>query len=181
MTLWLVRHAQPVTEPGVCYGALDLPAEAAATRRAAQALADRVPGGALVSTSPLQRCQQLALDLRVLRPDLSYKTETALAEMNFGCWEGQRWDSIPQAALAAWTADFWLHRFGGVQSVADLVTQVAALWDAQASVGNRVWITHAGVIRAASLLAQGVRRVDDAAQWPLQAPGFGQWCWLDIG
>jgi len=179
MTLWLVRHAQPLTEPGVCYGAWDLPADALATRQAAQALADVLPSGVLVFTSPLQRCEQLALVLRALRPDLTYTTEADLAEMNFGCWEGQRWDRIPQAALAAWTANFWQHRFGGVQSVADVVGRVARLWDAQVGASHRVWITHAGVIRAASLLAQGVRRVDDAAQWPLQAPGFGQWCSLD--
>jgi alpha-ribazole phosphatase len=44
-----------------------------------------------------------------------------------------------------------------------------------------VWITHAGVIRATTLLAQGVRRVDQAQQWPQAAPAFGQWVVLPRG
>ena len=43
-----------------------------------------------------------------------------------------------------------------------------------------VWITHAGVIRAATLLAQGRRVVDDAKHWPVQAPDFGEWQVLNI-
>ena len=39
MKLWLVRHAQVLLPPGICYGATDVAADAAATLRAAQALA----------------------------------------------------------------------------------------------------------------------------------------------
>ena len=45
---------------------------------------------------------------------------------------------------------------------------------------DHVWITHAGVIRAAQLLAQGVRHVERADQWPVDAPAFGQWCTLVV-
>jgi alpha-ribazole phosphatase len=45
---------------------------------------------------------------------------------------------------------------------------------------NQVWITHAGVIRAARLIASGKRRVAQASEWPVDAPGFGQWCTLDL-
>jgi alpha-ribazole phosphatase len=88
--IWLVRHAQPVIAPGVCYGALDVPADAQATRQAALGLAQRMPHKVLLSVSPLLRCQQLAQALLALRPDLSHQTEARLAEMNFGNWEGQR-------------------------------------------------------------------------------------------
>jgi alpha-ribazole phosphatase len=43
-----------------------------------------------------------------------------------------------------------------------------------------VWITHAGVIRAAGLLARGVTHLDDASQWPREAPGFGAWTVVDL-
>ncbi|MDD2927215.1 histidine phosphatase family protein [Rhodoferax sp.] len=176
MSLWLVRHAQPLIEPGVCYGALDVAADETATTQAAQALAQVLPHGARVSSSPLQRCERLTLVLCGLRPDLTYKVDARLVEMNFGCWEGQRWDSLAADELARWTADFWHHRFGGVESVADVMQRVAAAWDdAAAGPGPQVWVTHAGVIRAVELLAQGVRQLSDAAQWPVQAPGFGQW------
>jgi len=182
VTLWLVRHGLPLVKPGVCYGTLDVAADPHSTRQAAQALADTLPQGLQVLFSPLQRCKQLALDLQGLRPDLLYKCESRLVEMDFGCHEGLRWDGIDPQAYDAWTADFWNHRFGGMESVADLMARVAALWrEASGAAQDQVWITHAGVIRAASLLARGVRRIDVASQWPSAAPGFGQWLTVDAG
>ena len=176
MKLTLVRHAQPLVASGVCYGALDMPADTQATRQAASNLAPSLSTGLQVITSPLQRCQQLAQSLQELRPDLRYQTDARLTEMNFGCFEGQRWDSIAPESMDEWTADFWQHRFGGVESVAALMARVASVWDeATASGQPQVWITHAGVIRAATLLAQGVRRIERAQDWPLAGPAFGQW------
>lgn len=177
--LWLVRHAQPHIASGVCYGALDVAADPQATRQAAQTLAQHLPEHAQLYASPLQRCELLVQSVCALRPDLACQTDDRLAEMNFGCWEGQRWDSIPQSAYDAWTADFWLHRFGGAESVAEFMARVAQAW-AEGHSGSpggvaQVWVTHAGVIRAASLLAQGIHEVHDAAVWPADAPGFGQW------
>ena len=177
MKLWLARHAQPLIESGVCYGATDVAADWQATQVAAQALSEILPMGLELVTSPLQRCQQLTNCLRALRPDLVGQTDARLAEMDFGCWEGQRWDAIPQADYERWTADFGQHRFGGKESVQAFMQRVASAWDEAQLAGQEVvWITHAGVIRAASLLAQGVRQVDQAAQWPPAAPAFGAWC-----
>ena len=176
---WLVRHAQPLVASGVCYGALDVAADPQATQDAAQALARHLPLRAQIISSPLQRCEQLTKVLCALRPDLSQKPDARLAEMDFGCWEGQRWDSIPQAAYEAWTADFWLHRFGGAESVASFMARVAQAWaDSLAALETgvpQVWVSHAGVIRAAGLLMEGVHEVHDAALWPAHAPAFGQW------
>lgn len=179
-TLWLVRHAQPLVAPAVCYGQLDVPADANATQAAAQALAKQLPYGAQLHVSPLQRCELLAQYLRALRPDLAYKKEARLAEMHFGQWEGCAWSQVPKAALDAWTADFWQHRFGGQECVAEFMARVACAWQeaqAQCHSGEApVWLTHAGVIRAVSLLARGVQEVHDSALWPMDAPAFGQ-CW----
>jgi len=54
VSLILVRHAQPLVASGLCYGALDVAADLAATQLAAQALARTLPLGALLSVSPLQ-------------------------------------------------------------------------------------------------------------------------------
>ena len=176
MKLWLVRHAQPLIEPGVCYGATDVVADAQLTLEAAQALARILPQGVPIVSSPLQRCERLAQCLRGLRPDLAYKKDVRLMEMDFGCWEGQRWDAIPQAEFDRWLADFGDHRFGGRESVHEVMQRVANAWDEmQAHGSDAVWITHAGVIRAANLLALGVRQVSQAAQWPREAPAFGGW------
>ena len=179
MNLWMVRHAQPLIAQGLCYGSTDVVADEGATLLAAQALAGSLPLGLVVSCSPLQRCERLAHVLHGLRPDLAYKIDGRLVEMDFGCWEQQRWDRIPQADYDRWTNDFFHHRFGGRECVADVMQRVGAAWDETRRVGqNAVWITHAGVIRAASLLSRGVREVHQAADWPQQAPAFGGWCSL---
>ena len=181
MRLWLVRHAQPLVAQGVCYGATDVPADATATMQAAQALALALPPGVDVISSPLQRCEHLAEFLRGLRSDLTYASDPRLKEMDFGSWEGLRWADIAPHEFAQWTANFGDWRFGGMESVQDVMTRVASLWDESRSAGNEaVWVTHAGVIRAAILLSQGMREVSRADQWPSQSIAFGQATVLDL-
>lgn len=181
MKLWLVRHAQPLVAAGVCYGASDLPADDAATRACAAQLSLQLPQGVALITSPLQRCEQLAKQIKGLRPDLMIKRDARLVEMDFGCWEGQRWDTIPKEAFDAWTVDFGAHPFGGRESVDQLLQRVAAARaEAQQQGRDAVWVTHAGVIRAMTLLGQGIERLERAEQWPQQAPGFGEWQQLPL-
>jgi alpha-ribazole phosphatase len=42
-----------------------------------------------------------------------------------------------------------------------------------------LWITHAGVIRACSLLMQGIYRVAAPEQWPQAVVEFGQYNYID--
>lgn len=180
MKLWLVRHAQPLISPGVCYGATDVASDPQAMLEVAQALAKSLPNGVSVVSSPLKRCEHLARCLQGLRPDLTYKKDARLAEMDFGHWEGWRWDSIPQADFDRWTADFAGHRFGGKMSVCEFMQSVVSAWDeTQCRGSDATWITHAGVIRAATLISRGERRVHQATQWPREAPDFGRWCELE--
>ena len=180
-TLWLVRHAQPLLAPGLCYGATDVPADAQATQRAAQAIAPALLPHTTVISSTLQRCELFAHSLQGLRPDLTYKFDARLTEMNFGVWEGQPWDAIERDAFDAWTADFSNHPFGGQESVAEFMQRVTLAWrDTLALPGPALWVTHAGVIRAATLLSQGVHEVTQASQWPSAAPAFGGWCTLAL-
>ena len=183
MTLWLVRHARPLVEPGVCYGALDVAADTAETEQAAQALAAVLPHDLTVHHSPLQRCEQLTQSLCGLRPDLIPKPDVRLVEMDFGEWEGVPWDQIPRAALDAWTTNFGDHRFGGVESANAVLRRVASAWQDTWNAmgeGDAVWITHAGVIRAAMLIAQGVSAVQTSDQWPRLAADWGQWMTLPV-
>ena len=179
-TIWLVRHAQPLVKPGICYGQLDVAADAEATAASARALAAALPPATRIVCSPLQRCELLAHTLYGLRADLTCKTEPRLMELGFGAWEGRRWDDIGQTAIDAWVADFAHHRPGGGESVASLMQRVAEVWGDSRGTANTLWITHAGVIRAATLLHQGLRRPSRAAQWPALAPGFGEWTVLTI-
>ncbi len=178
--LWLVRHAQPVVAAGTCYGALDVPADAAATQVAARRLAQALPKRAIARYSTLQRCELLALVTQALRTDLTIDPDDRLREMDFGAWEGRAWDSIGQSAIDAWTADFALHRPGGGDNLAGLLARVAAaLHDARQQMRGGtdvVWFTHAGVARCVAwLLAHGEGRMPRADEWPVPAPAWGEW------
>ena len=169
-----MRHAEVLAAPGLCYGASDLPADPAATQAAAQRLAAQLPAGSVLHTSPLQRCELLAQSLQALRPDLMLKTDVRLREFDFGRWEQRPWADIPRAAFDAWLADFAHARPGGGDSVAALMARVAAAWDDwRASGRDAVWVTHAGVVRAARLLVTGQRQVHTASDWPAEGLAFG--------
>ncbi|MFO6421581.1 histidine phosphatase family protein [Hylemonella sp. W303a] len=176
MKLWLVRHAPPLIASGVCYGASDVEADAERTADCAARLAAELPRGLRIHCSPLRRCTQLAQVLCTLRPDLHLRQDARLREMDFGRWEGVRWDDIPRAAYDAWTAHFATERFGGHESANELLQRVAAARaDVQAAGQDAVWVTHAGVLRAMTVLKEGLTRLERADQWPKAVAGWGEW------
>jgi alpha-ribazole phosphatase len=176
-----MRHAQPLIEPGICYGQLNMPADAEANRACAAELAKVLPAGTTVVSSPLQRCEQLTPVLIGLRPDLTFKIDPKLQEMHFGTWEGCAWADIAKNELDDWTANFAHYPAGASgESVSQFMARVATAFDAIDPAQNTLWITHAGVIRAAQLIASGVRHITQADQWPADAPAYGQWCKLGV-
>jgi alpha-ribazole phosphatase len=198
VALTLVRHAKPLVEAGLCYGALDVAADPEATSAAAQALAQRLAAQSRVYFSPLARCAQLASALQTLRPELRYTSESGIQEMNFGAWEGRKWDAIDPAELKSWTDDFAHYRCGGSGESTSMF--IGRVYQALHNIGgstapdaHTVWITHAGVMRAIvwlrqqGLLSRSCRRSYPsydpahwdavvAADWPQDALDFGQ-CW----
>lgn len=185
MKLWLARHAQPLIGAGICYGVFDVAADVALTQSAAQNLATKLPQNTICRISPLRRCQQLAAALTLIRPDLLIKSSTCtdqrLAEMDFGYFEGQPWAAIPKSAVDDWTADFGNHRFGSKESANEVLQRVKTALDEHAAFtsSNVLWITHAGVIRACSLVAQGIHQVTHPEQWPHAVVEFGQYQQID--
>jgi len=180
MKLWLVRHARPLIEPGICYGGTDVAADPQATQACALSLAQALPKRLPARVSALSRARQLADAVSVLRPDLSFVVDERLNEMHFGCWEGVPWDAIPQQAFDAWMADFAHHRFGGTESLDAVLKRVDQALAESGGAAEAVWITHAGVIRAvAYLLQHGAQSTPQPAGWPVQAPGYGAWTTVD--
>jgi alpha-ribazole phosphatase len=198
MALTLVRHAKPLVDAGLCYGALDVAADPEATASVALSLAQSLTAGSHVYFSPLARCAQLSNALQTLRPELDYASEPGIREMNFGAWEGLRWGVIDPSELRAWTDDFAHYRCGGSGESTSMF--IGRVYQALHNVGgstapdaHTVWITHAGVMRAIVWLRQqgfltqfccrSSQAYDPArwdavvaADWPLDALGFGQ-CW----
>ena len=108
--------------------------------------------------------------------------------MDFGSWEGRAWNSIPKSDIDAWTAAFASHAPGGGESLAAMLARVASAWQAaqqlhaQQGVSDVVWITHAGVARClAWLQLRGDGELPRADQWPVTAPGWGEWEIRNLG
>ena len=186
MKLWLLRLAPVALAPGLCYGVSDVAADDDATRVAALAAAASLPAGLAVRVSGLARARQMAAALADLRPDLGpAQRDSRLNEMDFGTFELQPWDAIPREAIDHWVADFAHHRFGGVESTQDVIRRVgqaaASQWAHSGPAGEALWITHAGVIRAATFIARhGLNRLVEVALWPTEAPSPGTLATIDL-
>ena len=176
MRLWLARHARPLVEDGLCYGALDVAADENETAAAAQQLAQVLPHGVDVLSSPLRRCTDLARALAGLRPDLVPRADPRLAEMDFGSWEGRPWKALARAEIDAWTSDFAAYRAGGTgESVSQFAARVdGLLHQLRASGRDQAWIAHAGVFKVLVRRLDG-RALGNAADWPVEALDWGRW------
>jgi len=187
--LWLQRHAQPLVAPGVCYGRTDMAADDKATAAAAQALqsawtAEALPAGT-VWHSPLQRCTQLAAALQTQAPAFQLRACNDLAEMDFGAWEGQRWDGIAREEMQAWTADFMAYAPGGGESLATMMVRVTRALDAARQQAREtgqpvLWISHAGVAQCAHWLLTRGQRLPLAKDWPSVKLAYGEWLRLPL-
>ena len=184
MKLWLVRHAKPLVENGLCYGRLDVSADQSLTEMATDKLITALSEGSEVKvllTSPRRRTKQLA-NLLAQRLNLNLLEEERLAEMDFGEWEGNLWDDVPKSAIDLWTKDFNNHAFGGGESTGQLLDRV---WQLMKNAKNRnedqIWVTHAGVIKAVQFLINtGEPYIKSAADWPLETTNFGDWIIVDV-
>jgi len=161
----LIRHLEPREAHGLCYGRRDLSCDAASVSREAAALRAQLPErplrGSPVFTSPLSRCRALAQTLAAPRVA---EVADELIELDFGDWEGIRWDALPRTELDAWARDVWHYRPGGGESAA-MVEERWRRWCARVAprgIETVIAVTHAGVIRAA-LAASGVMPREEAA------------------
>lgn len=92
----LLRHPKPLCEPGLCYGRLDLDCEPGALDAAASRLRE-LAAAARIFTSPARRAHALAGRLSA-----SPRLDARLQELDFGDWEGRRWQDLGRDAIDAW-------------------------------------------------------------------------------
>ncbi|MEM1042753.1 MAG: histidine phosphatase family protein [Bacteroidota bacterium] len=147
--LHLVRHLPAAGAEGRAIGRTDLPlADATSVTRLAEAWPHPPP--ARLVASPLARAQQTAAALAEAW-GLPVETEPALAEVDFGRWDGKTWEEIERTdgdALAAWMADWTRTPAPGGESFADVEARAEAWLDALNAQGETVAVAHAGPIRA---------------------------------
>lgn len=143
--LYLIRHATPLHE-GRLAGRRDIAADCsdAAAFAAIRARIAHVPQ---VWTSPALRCRQTADAL-----GLSGDPHEALWEQDYGAWEDQPFDQLPDLGRLA-PDELARHRPEGGESFADMVARVLPrLAEAQQ---DTVIVAHAGTVRAALSLVVG--------------------------
>jgi alpha-ribazole phosphatase len=151
MDIYLIRHTRTATKTGLCYGRTDV-ALSSDFKDDLTVLQQKLPalsGGCKVFSSPLRRCMQLAETL-----SSNVTPDDRLLELNFGQWEGRRFDEIEPDLLSRWTGNFVEMAPPGGESFTDLCERVGGFWQELLSQPHEqvLIVTHAGAIRA--LLAQ---------------------------
>ena len=145
MEVYLVRHTETVCEKGICYGQSDV-AILEPFLELFESIKKQLPQDAIVYSSPLDRCTQLA---RYISKDLI--TDSRLMEMNFGDWELKSWDEIPSDDITPWMNDFVNVAVPNGESFVQLHHRVLDfLYKELETASSRpvVIVAHAGVIRS---------------------------------
>jgi alpha-ribazole phosphatase len=164
--LTLLRHPRVVAE-GLVYGRTDPPLGPSAAQEIAAACAR---ARALRLTPDVVRCspspRALALaEALAAALGVAHAPDPRLLELDFGAWEGLRWDALDRAESDPWAEDPWHLAPPGGESFGDLTARVADVL-AEAPEGA-VLVTHAGVVRAARMLREGI---DFAAAFAAPVP-----------
>lgn len=168
MQIFLIRHPRPVIDAGICYGRLDIDCDD--PRSVADELRVRLPGDVPVYSSPLRRARKLA---SALTP--AVRIDDRLSEIDFGAWEGRRWDDLARSEIDAWAADILLFAPPGGESVAALQARVLDFATTLDHPSVAI-VTHAGVMR----VLVGHWRQLPLAEWSTLRFGFGELVRLEV-
>ncbi|WP_157271418.1 histidine phosphatase family protein [Azohydromonas aeria] len=167
--LWAWRHPRAQGAAGRCIGRTDLRVDARKAKRLAHRIRQAARRHGLpheIVTSPLRRCADVGRWLR--RWGWRHRTDAALMEMDFGAWDGLRWEQVGHAAVEAWCADFADARPGGGESLRGMLARAAA-WTAPAPA---LLVTHGGWMLARQWAGTRAAPPRSAAEWPA-APRHG--------
>lgn len=148
--IFLIRHTKPDVEQGICYGWTDLDTNCSFEKEL-EIIKEKT--GDLseykFTSSPLLRCKKLAERLAE-NNDISY--DNRIKELNFGEWEGLKWDDIKADKIKYWCDDYINNRVPGGESFQDLLDRVSSFWEEIDMSENHVIIAHDGVLRAITYL-----------------------------
>ncbi len=150
-----LRHPKPDVPAGLCYGRTDLDIGPDGAAEIAQAL-ETTPRVVRVIASPALRCRKLAEEL-ARRDGVALSFDRRLWELDFGDWEGMRWDDIRRADSDRWADDPWTIAPPGGETFAAVHARVGAVL-AEAIVDSgpgTALVCHAGPIRVARMILTG--------------------------
>lgn len=155
MTIYVVRHGRTeANASGLLLGHAD-PGLDELGRRQAEALAQVIPAGARVVSSPLRRCRETAQAVaRGAEPEIDRR----LVELDYGELDLVPLSEIPAETWAAWRADPSFRPPGG-ETLEELALRVGSLLDEvldEARTADVVLVTHVSPVKAALAWALGV-------------------------
>lgn len=176
MELIVWRHPKPHGVQGCCIGQTDVTVD----RRKAKRLAHRIrqharrhrlfeQQAAVIWTSPLRRCFDVGWVLRGW--GWTHHVDARLSEVNFGAWDGQRWDAISKADIDAWCDNFADARPGGGESVRQLLVRCGEFVKEQCAQPMCLVVGHAGWISALAWIQQYPHSLPTAEDWSI-AKGY---------
>jgi alpha-ribazole phosphatase len=145
MEIYLIRHTTPAIATGICYGQADIEV-AESFEEEAKLIQQQLPDAINIYSSPLKRCSQLA---KHIYPNINIAFADDLKEMDFGEWELQPWDQIPNDPLSEWMKDFVNVRVPGGENYLDLYNRTITFYNHIISKSQPAAIfTHSGNIRS---------------------------------
>lgn len=101
----MIRHTRPDVPEGLCYGRRDVGLDGSDLAACVPRIAQQLPRGMPIHSSPATRCTQLADLLANETGGLLAGTDARLHEMDFGDWEGRLWRELPMQETQRWTSD----------------------------------------------------------------------------
>lgn len=154
LDIYLIRHSKPLIAPGICYGQLDCSVSDDYQEQLNKILtyfSDKKVTA--IYSSPLIRCQKLADDLakKLINDRVIYNE--IFKEINFGDWEGKRWDDIARDDIDEWNENRLHFQFPSGETPYQFHERVLHGWnDLIESVSvvtapkTIILVTHSGVI-----------------------------------
>jgi alpha-ribazole phosphatase len=151
--IYLIRHIEPDFEKGVCYGQLDVPIRNNYKELHESIIAKIPKDYDAMFSSPLIRCKLLAEQI-----SCNVIFDNRLKEVNFGDWEGKKWDDINQVELNKWMENYIELSPPNGESLRDLVDRFSSfISDLKKQDFSKVIIvTHAGIIRSTFYILQNM-------------------------
>jgi len=160
--IWLVRHA-PAALTGICYGQSDVPV-LVPPDEAARLVAERWtklsgPESPEIWSSPWARTREVAESLARFW-QTTCTLDPRLSELSFGEWEGRPFVDIERSDRQRFKT--WMRRYDstappGGETTGELEQRFVGWWnDRRESERPVLAFTHAGIIRMARSLEQGI-------------------------
>ena len=101
MEIYLIRHIEPDFEKGICYGQLDVPISPNYKDEHEEIITKLLKDYDAIHSSPLTRCKLLSQQI-----SKNVIFDDRLKEVNFGDWEGKKWDNLNQKELNHWMENY---------------------------------------------------------------------------